>query len=150
MLDRESGLDHTSDINASASSKPRFAVLAWRTLGCVCVAVGAIGAFVPLLPTTLFLILALACFTRGSPRLAAKLLAHPRFGPALSAWQRHGAISRRAKALAVSAMVVATVIAALSIEGWSVPMFLGAILLCVGCYVVTRPNAETSGHDTLP
>ncbi len=149
MRDGESSVDLRSDVSASAPTKPGFAVLTWRVLGFACVGIGATGVVVPLLPTTLFLILALACFTRGSPKLAAKLLAHPRFGPALHAWQQHRAIPKRAKALAVFAMVVATAIAALSTEGWPVPTLVGAILLCVGCYVVTRPTAETSNQDAV-
>ena len=116
----------------------------------MCVGVAAIGALVPLLPTTLFLILALACFTRGSPRLARKLLAHPRFGPPLAAWQQHRIISRRAKTLAVVGMALAVVLVALATDGWLATALVGATLLGVAGYVVTRPSVvpRRPGEDT--
>jgi uncharacterized membrane protein YbaN (DUF454 family) len=68
----------------------------YACLGGLMVALGFIGAFVPVMPTTIFLILASWCFARSSPRLEAWLLAHPHFGPTLSAWNATGAVPRAA------------------------------------------------------
>ncbi len=76
----------------------------WTGLGWMFVGIGLIGAFLPILPTVPFLLLALACFGRGSPRLEAWLLAHPRMGPPLRLWRERGAIPRRAKVLAITMM----------------------------------------------
>lgn len=75
--------------------------------GWVCVALGLIGAFLPLLPTTPFLLLASACFMRGSPKLNHWLLNHPRFGPTLQNWHHHRAVSRHVKRRA-NIMIVAS------------------------------------------
>ena len=70
------------------------------------VALGLVGAVLPVMPTTVFLILAAACYARGSPALHHRLLAHPRLGPPLRDWEEHRAMSLRAKLLAI-AMVAA-------------------------------------------
>lgn len=63
------------------------------TIGWICVVLGVIGIFLPLLPTTPFLLLASACFMRGSPRLSCWLHLHPHFGPLLNNWRQHRAVS---------------------------------------------------------
>lgn len=72
----------------------------WLLLGLLCVVLGWVGAFVPLMPTTIFMILAAGCFARSSPRLEAWLFHHPRFGPTLRAWHAERAIPRSAKSAA--------------------------------------------------
>ncbi|KLV04309.1 YbaN family protein [Photobacterium ganghwense] len=74
--------------------------------GWICVVLGMIGAFLPLLPTTPFLLLASACFMRGSPRLNHWLLSHPQFGPVLENWHRHRSVSPRVKRRANIMMVL--------------------------------------------
>ena len=78
----------------------------WLVLGFLCVGLGIIGAFVPLMPTTIFIILAAGCFARSSPRLESWLLDHPRFGPTLRAWRAHRAVPRRAKIAACMGMAL--------------------------------------------
>ena len=60
----------------------------------------------PVLPTTVFLIAAAACYARGNPALERRLLAHPAFGPALRDWREHRAMSLRAKVLAIGMVVI--------------------------------------------
>lgn len=107
--------------------------------GWICVGLGVIGAFLPVMPTTVFLIAALACFTRGSPKLEGWLLNHPRFGPPLRAWKEQGAISARAKRAAVGAMLGSWVVVLFTSSTWLVSAGVGAVLVAVASYVLTRP-----------
>lgn len=73
--------------------------------GLLFLALGAVGIFLPLLPTTPFLLLAAACFSRSSRRMHAWLLQNRVFGPILRDWEERGAIARRVKWLASILMV---------------------------------------------
>ena len=86
-------------------------------LGCVCVAIGAVGVVLPGLPTTPFLILAAASFVRSSSTLHRKLLSHRVFGPLLREYQENGTIPPRAKWLALGMMAVFVTYAVV----WGIP-----------------------------
>lgn len=75
-----------------------------RAVGFLFLGLGLVGALLPLMPTTVFLIMAAACFARSSLRMEAWLIRHPRSGPTLTAWRTGGAIPRKAKALAILGM----------------------------------------------
>jgi len=65
--------------------------------GILAVGVGTVGVFLPLLPTTPFLLLAAACFIRSSDRLYSWLIHHRWFGSYIRNYREHRAITRRAK-----------------------------------------------------
>lgn len=72
--------------------------------GCISFVLGVIGIFVPLLPTTPFLLLAAALWVRSSPRLYGWLLAHPCFGEYVRNFRENRAIPFRAKIISLSLM----------------------------------------------
>ena len=78
----------------------------WLGAGVLALAAGLVGIFLPLLPTTPFVLLAAFCFARGSPRWERWLLRHPRFGPMVRAWRARRVIPLRAKQLAWAMMAL--------------------------------------------
>jgi uncharacterized protein len=71
------------------------------TIGILAVGLGMIGIFLPLLPTTPFLLLAAACFIRSSDRLYQWLIHNRWFGSYIRNYREHGAIPLRAKVIAL-------------------------------------------------
>ncbi|GAB5389864.1 MAG: YbaN family protein [Alphaproteobacteria bacterium] len=113
----------------------------WCAAGLTLVGLGGIGAVVPGLPTTVFLILALACFDRGSPRFHKWLMDHACWGPILRDWKQNGAVPRRAKRLALAMMALSVVIFHLTVGHLGATLGLAAVLTTVGIWLWTRPDA---------
>lgn len=132
----------SAEIDKSTRSEraPLLSTHGWNLAGSFFVMLGAIGAALPVMPTTIFLILALACFMRGSPDRARRLLAHPRFGPVLRDWQRERAIPRHVKLVAVSSISVAWLLIVGASDSWPVPAITGVVLFGVSLWIATRPS----------
>lgn len=87
--------------------------------GVVAVALGVVGAFLPLIPTTPFLLLAAACFIRSSERHYRWLVEHPRLGPHVRNYMEHRATTMRVKVVTLALLWVSIGYAALVVvESW--------------------------------
>jgi uncharacterized protein len=115
--------------------------LFWTALGFINVALGLVGLLLPVMPTTIFLIIAAWCFAKGSPQRLEWLLAHARFGPLLRDWRERGAIPRRAKRLAIGMMSLSYIVTFLSVSSSPVRVLVAGILISVSAYILTRPDA---------
>ena len=114
--------------------RPLYLAAGWAS-----VAAGTVGIFLPILPTVPFMILAAFCFARSSPRLEAKLMNHPRYGPYLVAWREKGVVSRRAKLSATAAFAASTVIGFLALSlPWS--LIPAGVALACGTWLWRRPE----------
>ena len=93
------------------SPAPLPAPLRWLLLGLaiLCLGLGVIGLFLPVLPTVPFLLVAAWAAARSSPRLLAWLEEHPHFGESLRDWRRGGVVRRRAKWTATVVMSASAV-----------------------------------------
>jgi len=113
----------------------------YLVLGWMFVALGFIGAFLPLLPTTPFVILAAGCFASSSPRLESWLLDHKRFGPTLREWRLRGAIPRKAKMMSLAGTSLGFALFVIGTKP-SLPLAAAAaLLMLVGLvYVFSRPS----------
>ena len=100
--------------------------------GCVCVVLGAVGIFLPLLPTTPFLLLAATCFIRSSERLYEWLTTHRWFGYYIKNYREHRAITLRAKVVTLCLLWFTIGYSAIVVAKAS---WLRLLLLCIAVAV---------------
>lgn len=91
--------------NASLSVSRPVRILLF-ILGTIFTLLGLLGIVLPILPTTPFLILAASCYARTSQRFYLLLMNNPLCGPALRQWQQERTVSRRAKTLAITLLII--------------------------------------------
>jgi uncharacterized membrane protein YbaN (DUF454 family) len=130
-------MDAMTDMTADA--RPAWMRLLWLAGGGLALLTGVVGIFLPLLPTTPFVLLAAFCFTRGSPRCEQWLLDHARFGPMVQNWRRNHAIPWRAK---LAAWVMMSVGSAWAWWVLSAPWCWAPALIClaVGLWMARLPS----------
>lgn len=114
-----------------------------KGVGILSVGLGLAGAFLPLLPTTPFVLLASACFARSSPRLNRWLHDHEVLGPPLAAWEEHRALPRRAKIAAIGLLWVTLPISVYLLGNLYVRLALVAVLLVATMMLARIPTLET-------
>ena len=116
------------------SSIIRYVYVVLGILFCV---LGVIGIFVPLLPTTPFLLLSAALFFRSSPRLYHLLLNHPQLGPYIRNFREHKAIPLRIKVISVS-LVWLTILHAVFflLDYWILEILLLILAVCISVYIL--------------
>jgi uncharacterized membrane protein YbaN (DUF454 family) len=114
-------------------------------LGWACVVFGAIGVVVPGWPTTVWILVATYFFARSSPRFYNWLMNHRLFGPLIRDWRDGKGLSRPAKTLAVTSIVlsIATSVALIPILWVDLLLVVIAIVLCT--YLLTLPTKPAAG-----
>ena len=110
------------------------------TIGWSCVGLAFVGTFVPGIPTTIFLIVALWAFAKSSKKFHFWLLNHKRFGPILQNWESHKVVPRKAKILMVILQISAVIIFHYSLQNIYLTAILIIILVFVARYVLSLPS----------
>lgn len=115
--------------------------LAYVSLGILCVGLGVLGAFLPVLPTTVFFLVALWAFSKSSVRLERWLLEHRRFGPRIREWRTHRTIPLPVKLTAWGSMIgtltfmIVAGASPIAIGGAASVMVIGAVC------IASRPSS---------
>ncbi len=104
-------------------------------------AVGILGILLPVMPGTVFMILALWAFSRSSPRFHDWLYHHRVFGPPLQRWRAHRVVPWTARAVAYTSMLSSLVYFGLIADThWAVPASLGVISLAAVAFFSRCPT----------
>lgn len=111
--------------------KSRDEQLLLKIIGLFFIALATLGAVLPLLPTTPFLLVAAACFAKSSPRLYNMLLANKVFGPLIYHWQQSRSIPKRGKVVALVSILLAA--------AWSVYVLDNIWLKLLTVALITGP-----------
>lgn len=129
----------------SPQASPWARRLYW-VLGMLMLVLAVIGAVLPVMPTTIFVILAAACFGRASPRWEAYLLNHPVFGPPLVAWREEGAISVRGKTFAVMGILLGVIVFWVTVKPvWWLGVLVSALMVGCALWLLSRPTPRVPG-----
>ena len=121
---------------------PLAALMRWvyLVLALLFLLLGIIGAFLPVLPTTPFILLSAWAAARSSPRLVDWLENHTAFGPIIRDWRRGGVVSRRAKWMATVMMAASALYLLLTLPSrWAVGLAIGTMTL-VAIWLWRRPE----------
>jgi uncharacterized membrane protein YbaN (DUF454 family) len=124
--------------NISDRFKKSFYVIA----GTICVALGAIGLFLPILPTTPFLLLAAACYCRGSERMLNWLLNNKYFGSYIKNYREGKGISAKNKTVAITTLWVSIFLSIFFIRILIMQITLLVIATAVTTYLLRMPTLK--------
>ena len=127
-------------------SQSRLVRALFNIAGVAALGLGVLGIFLPLLPTTPFVLLAAACFARGSERFHQWLLANRTFGPMVYEWECHRSLPYRTKVTAIVLMSLTMTISIVFFVGplWlKIALALFGVALAIWMYrIPSRDRAE--------
>lgn len=120
-------------------------------LGTMAVALAVIGMFIPVLPTTPFLLLAAACYARSSDRFLNWLLNNRWFGPYIRNYREGRGMSRLTKLLTLSALWVTLLISGmLAVPAWWLILVLVAVGAGVTLHLLRIPTYSVLADPAAP
>jgi hypothetical protein len=111
------------------------------TAGLFSLALGFIGLFLPILPTTPFMILAAYCFSKSSARLYQWLLKRPHIGKMILDWQNHGVIKKKAKVASTLVIIPLFSYTFIFVQVfWGIKLLLIFVAFAVLYFIWSRPS----------
>ena len=117
-------------------------------LGLLSLGLGILGIFLPVLPTTPFLLLSAAFFLKGSKPLYEWLMSHPKLGPYISNFMVHKSIPLHVKVISVSMVWITLLYCAIAVaEHWAFRLMFIAIATGVTIHILSYRTSGRSSED---
>ena len=130
------------DILVYAPARAGLLAFGWLNIG-----LGVLGTVLPVMPATVFLLIALWAFSRSSLRFHRWLFDHPTLGRTIREWHGHRVIPVHAKFMAAGMMTSSLIYVTLFVaEGWALPVILAMTLGTVFGLIVSRPSRVSAKH----
>ena len=131
------------DVEAALVVESRVGRAVYKILGFACLGLGIAGYVVPVLPGTVFLLMAAWFFFKSSERMYLWVMNHPRFGPTVRAYRAGYGIRRRVKVYAISLMLISVGFSVVfAIDGAVLRAALLALAAVGTVFILTRPTTE--------
>lgn len=137
MISQSAHLE-TKSATSIFSEPRRFLLLG---IGYLSFATGFVGMFLPVLPTTVFWIIAALCFAKCSPAMYRRIVSSPGVGPVIEDFLHRGVIRRRSKVIALAGMAAALAVVWFCGIGTGPAVLASLGIACAGLYVATRPDS---------
>ena len=118
----------------------RHARIGYLLLAYTATALGIAGVFLPLLPATPFLLVAVWAAPRGSQRVHDWIYDQPRFARLINDWHQQGAVPRGAKWLATLMMAASLATLILTQSHWLLVLGMSLFFACIAVFLWTRPD----------
>lgn len=120
-------------MKSASISKPFLIILGW-----LFISLGVIGIFLPLLPTTIFFILAAWCFSKSSDKFYNWLINHPRFGKFVRNYYDKRGMPARSKIIAITMMITTISLSAIFFtQSIIVRIILFFLALGISIYIIS-------------
>ena len=119
-----------------ANGRRPFPMLIWRILGGLFLVIGGIGIVLPLLPTTIFWIIAALCFARSDPKIRDWIYRQPGVGPQVELFIEKGEMTQTGKRAALIGMSFAVILLIYIFRDRPVVLAAGLGLIAIGALVV--------------
>ena len=135
----------SSSLKLSKNPAVRWTLI---VVGWLAIVLGVIGIFLPLLPTTPFLLLAAGCFARSSEKFHGWLLGHKYLGPYIHLYLDGKGIPFKAKCYIISVLWFTMGISIYLVGHLALKIMLVVIGVCVTIYLARLPNLEIVNKDS--
>ncbi|MEJ2692417.1 MAG: YbaN family protein, partial [Candidatus Thiodiazotropha sp.] len=128
--------DPLGDKPQRRASRPWLLAGGWLLFG-----LGVIGIALPVMPTTVFWIGAVWCWSRSAPQLTRRILSHPRFGQPVYLFIEYGVMTRLGKWAAISGIAFGyLLLQLLGRPDWPVSLVLGLTLALIAVWLWQHPE----------